>query len=162
MIDELLGIFSNYTRSLEILYLLNDIKKIVRLDANEIELEKIKAFCIKENLCLEISDFKVLKIADSGKGGYANLVKRVPINYPSSGLHHIYISKDKNRATFLKLLESKNDDKAIGELLGYPKCCVDFFAENKENQQKLQNDYILPALSNSEGFKFPFSLNIFL
>ena len=44
MIDKLLKIFGNYTRSLEILYLLNDIKRIVRLDANEVELKIIKEF----------------------------------------------------------------------------------------------------------------------
>jgi hypothetical protein len=159
MIDNLLKIFSNYTRSLEILYLLNNIKKTVRLDANDIELKNIKDFCNKENLHLEISDFKVIKIADKGKGSYANIVKKVPLNYPESGLYHIYISKDKSKAIFLKLLESKNDDKAIGQVLGYPECCVDFFMENKEKQQKIQNDYILPALNNSEGFKFPFYTN---
>tara|TARA_Y100000310_G_scaffold144397_1_gene143684 strand:- start:1336 stop:2178 length:843 start_codon:yes stop_codon:yes gene_type:complete len=159
MIDRLLKTFGNNTRSLEILYLLNDIKKTVRLDANDIELEKIKDFCNKENLSLEISDFKVLKVEDKGKGGYANIVKRVPITYADNGLYHLYISKDKNKSQFLKLLENKNDDNAIGELLGYPKCCIDFFMENKEKQQKIQNDYILPALSNSEGFKFPFYTN---
>jgi len=159
MIDKLLKIFGNNTRSLEILYLLNDIKKIARLDANEIEIGKIKEFCNMENLCLEISDFKVIKIADKGKGKYANIVKKVPMNYPRYGLYHIYISKDKNKSKFLKFLENKNDDSAIGELLGYPQCCVDFFMGNKENQQKIQNDYILPALNNSEGFEFPFYNN---
>ena len=159
MIDNLLEIFNNYTRSLEILYLLNDIKKLVRLDANEIELEKIKEFCNKENLYLGISDFKVVKLPDKGKGNYANIVKKIPIDYPYPGLYHIYISKDKNKTDFLKLLETQNDDRAIGELLGYPKCCVQFFMENLEKQQKLQNDYILPALNNSEGFKFPFYAN---
>ena len=132
MIDKLLKTFGNYTRSLEILYLLNDIKKSVRLDANEIELEKIKEFCNENNLHLEISDFKVIKVADKGKGSYSNIVKKVPLNDPNKGLYHIYISKDKNRSKFLKLLENKNDDKAIGVLLGYPKCCVEFFIENKE------------------------------
>ncbi|MCH8003101.1 MAG: DUF483 domain-containing protein [Nanoarchaeota archaeon] len=159
MIDKLLKIFGNYTRSLEILYLLNDIKKLVRLDANEVELKNIKDFCNKENLHLEISDFKVIKIMDKGKGSYANVAKKVPINYPGSGLYHIYISKDKNKAKFLKLLEYKNDDKAVGELLDYPQCCVDFFMENKEKQQKIQNDFILLALNNSEGFKFSFYIN---
>ncbi|MFH0867755.1 MAG: DUF483 domain-containing protein [Candidatus Woesearchaeota archaeon] len=157
--ERLLETFSNYTRSLEILYLLNNVKQTVRLDANEAELEKIKEFCAKENLYLEVSNFKVIKIADRGKAGYSNIVKKVPINYPNSGLCHIYISKDKNKAEFLKLLESRNDDKTIGELLGYPKCCIDFFIENREKQQKLQNDYILPALNNSEGFEFPFYTN---
>jgi len=159
MIDKLLKTFGNNTRSLEILYLLNDIKNIVRLDANEIELEKIKEFCNENNLYLEISDFKVIKVTDKGKGSYANIVKKVPLNDPNNGLYHIYISKDKNKVTFLKLLEDKNDDKAIGELLGYPKCCIEFFMENKDNQQKLQNDYILPALNNSQGFEFPFYNN---
>jgi hypothetical protein len=31
--------------------------------------------------------------------------------------------------------------------------------ENREKQQKIQNDYILPALDNSQGFKFPFYTN---
>jgi len=159
MIEKLLKIFGNYTRSLEILYLLNDIKKLVRLDANEVELKIIKEFCDKENLHLQVSDFKVVKIMDEGKGNYANIVKKVPLNYPDSGLYHIYISKDKNKSDFLKLLEYKNDDRAIGELLGYPQCCVDFFMDNKDKQQKIQNDYILPALNNSEGFEFPFYVN---
>ncbi len=159
MIYTLLPIFSNYTRSLEILYLLNGIKKAARLDANEIEIEKIKGFCNKNSLYLEVSDFKAIKIADEGKGGYSNIVTRVPINHSNDGLYHVYISKDKNKAKFLKLLESRNDDKAVGQILGYPKCCIDFFIKNKEKQQKIQNDYILPALSNSDGYEFPFYNN---
>jgi len=159
MINNLLKIFNNYTRSLEILYLLNDIKKMVRLDANEIELKNIRKFCNENDLNLEISDFKVIKLTDQGKGNYSNVVKKVNTNYPGQGLYHLYISKDNNKAKFLKLIENKNDDLAIGELLGYPKCCVEFFLEYKETQQKIQNDYILPALNNSEGFKFPFYTN---
>ncbi|MAE42948.1 hypothetical protein CMO93_04195 [Candidatus Woesearchaeota archaeon] len=157
--DNLLNIFSNYTRSLELLYLLNNIKETVRLDANDLELKKIKEFCNEQELFLEISDFKLIKITDKGKGGYANIVKRVPLSNPQQGLKHIYISKDKNKSKFLKLLENKNDDRAVGEILDYPKCCVDFFVKNNEEQQKLQNDYILPALSNSDGFEFPFYTN---
>ena len=159
MIDELLPIFNNYTRSLEILYLLDGIKQAVRLDANGIELKKIKVFCNKERLHLEISDFKVIRIKDEGKGGYSNIIKRAPKNYIGDGLYHIYISKYKTLSTFLKFLENKNDDEAIGRLLGYPKCCIEFFIKNKEKQQKIQNDYILPALSNSDGYKFPFYNN---
>ena len=144
---------------MEILYLLEGIKRAARLDANDTELKKIKGFCNENNLCLEVSDFRVIKIADEGKGGYSNIAKRIPADYSSDGLYHAYISKDKNKSKFLKLLESRNDDKAIGQILGYPKCCIDFFIKNKEKQEKMQNDYILPALNNSEGFKFPFYNN---
>ena len=159
MIEGLRQVFSNNTRSLELLYLINNIKQAVRLDASDIELKKIKGFCNENNLCLEVSDFKVTKKADEGKGGYSNIVRRVPITYSSDGLYHIYISKGKNKSKFLKLLESKNDDKAVGQILGYPKCCIDFFIKNKDSQQKIQNDYILPILINSDGFKFPFYNN---
>ena len=107
MINYLLKIFSNYTRSLEILYLLNDIKGIVRLDANEIELKQIKEFCNKENQHIEVSNFKVIKKADKGKGGFANIVKKVPIDHPINGLYHIYISKDRTKSKFLKLTTLK-------------------------------------------------------
>ena len=159
MIENLKFFFGNNTRALEILYLLEGIKRAVRLDANEIELGKIKEFCQKENLHFEVSDFKVVKITDDGKGKYSNIVKRIPLNYFDRGLYHVYISKDKAIAKFLKFLENKNDDGAVGKLLGYPKCCVDFFLKNKEEQKHIQNDYILPALKNSEGFKFPFYAN---
>jgi len=159
MMGKLLKFFSNNTRSLEILYLLGGIKKAVRLDANDLELEKIKKFCNDQKLFLELSDFKVIKTRDKGKRGYANIVKRVPLNNLNRGLYHLYISKDKNKSKFLKILENKNDDRAVGELLGYPKCCIGFFMKNREKQQKIQNDYILPALENSNGFKFPFYTN---
>ena len=159
VIGELRKTFGNYTRSLEILYLTNNIKKAVRLDANENELEKIRDFCSKEKLCLEISDFKVIKIKDEGKGNYSNIAKRASNEHIGDGLYHVYISKDKTISKFLKLLENKNDDEAVGKILGYPKCCIDFFMKNREKQQKLQNDYILPALENSEGFEFPFYTN---
>ena len=137
MIDKLLPIFSNNTRSLELLYLINNIKQAARLDANGIELKKIKGFCSENSLYLEVSDFKVIKIADKGKGGYANIVKRVPLNNLNRGLYHLYISKDKNKSKFLKILENKNDDRAVGELLGYPKCCIGFFMKNRETKQLL-------------------------
>jgi len=159
MIAKLSETFANQTRSLEILYLINDIKNAVRLDANELELRKIKDFCKNKKLFLDVSDFKVVKTVDIGKGTYSNIVKKVPSHHSEQGLHHIYISKDRNKAKFLKILENKNDDEAVGELLGYPNCCVDFFIKNKEKQEKLQNDYILPALANSNNFKFPFYNN---
>ena len=75
---------------------------------------------------LAFSDFKVIKVTDEGKGRYSNIVKKIPINHSNEGLYHIYISKDKDKTIFLRLLENKNDDKAVGELLGYPQCCVNF------------------------------------
>jgi len=156
MIEQLLTTFSNYSRSLEVLYLLRDVKKSVRLDANKIELEKIKNFCAEKDLHLGISDFKLIKAHDEGKGGFANIVKRVPIDFQGPGLYHLYLSKDKNIAKFLKLMESKNDDEIVGKLLGYPQCCIDFFLKNKGQDQ---NDYVLPALENSNGFKFSFYTN---
>ncbi|MBL7056406.1 hypothetical protein ISS07_05830 [Candidatus Woesearchaeota archaeon] len=159
MINTLKEIFHNTTRSLEVLYVLENLKDVVRMDANQLEIEKIKNFCHEQRLFLEISDFKIIKETDKGKGAFSNTARKVPLNYPEEGLFHLYISKNKNKATFLKMMETKGDDAAVGEMLGYPQCCIDFFLENKESQQRMQNDYILPALKNSEGMEFDFHAN---
>jgi len=159
MINTIRKAFFNSTRSLEILYLLEGIKNAVRLDANENEIAAIGEFCKNNGIFMEMSDFKISKKTDEGKGEYSNIARRIPTDYPGHGLYHIYLSKDSGRAKLLKILENKNDDRAVGEILGYPKCCIDFFMENQEKQQKMQNDFILPALENSEGFEFPFYTN---
>jgi len=156
---ELNKVFFNSTRSLDVLYVMRGIKKTARLDAADHEIKGIYSFCETHGLHCETSDFKVAKIADEGKNNFSNKAKRVSAAYPGRGLFHLYIAKKKAACSFLKLLEHKNDDRAVGELLGYPGCCIDFFLQHQKNQELEQYDFILPALANSEGFTFPFYNN---
>jgi hypothetical protein len=160
MLQELLKIFGNRTRSLDILYLLEDLKPAVRLDANDYELEFIQDFCQKNSIRMEVSDFRIKKTLDEGKGNFANMVIKVPSDGNFGGLRHLYLSKDGTIAKFLKSSENWNNDKVVGKILGYPECCIDFFIKNQESQKRVQNDFILPIIENSQGNSFPWLNNI--
>ena len=45
----------------------------------------------------------------------------------------------------------------LGTILGYPKCCCEFFEKNFSEEN---SDLTLKILSSSSGFKFPFYNNI--
>ena len=44
--------------------------------------------------------------------------------------------------------------------LGYPECCAAFFQKYHQEQEKKNNDYVLPTLKESQGFAFPFQTNV--
>ncbi len=159
MIPNLIQIFGTKTKALEILYLLEDIKPSVRQGFYSSELFAVQKFCKENNLFLEISPYKIV-ILDAENGEYSNKGIKADISDPRDGMLFVYISKEKEKAEQAKRLEIHNSYKILGEVLGYPKCCVNFFMRNQSKQSKLDNDYVLPALKNSKGNNFPFYNNV--
>lgn len=43
------------------------------------------------------------------------------------GLYRIYITKDANLLDKIKKVDASREDAPIGEILGYPACCVQYF-----------------------------------
>jgi hypothetical protein len=159
MFNDLLKIFKNNIRSLEILYLLNDLKEVVRIDAYDEEFNLVLNFCKKNNLNIEMSDFKIIKETDKGKGLFSNKGIKTSLSSTEKGVVFLYISKSKEKAMLAKKFENESNNKDFGLILDYPKCCVDFFVKNNPVESQKQNDYILPALKNSDNFVFPFYNN---
>lgn len=160
MLNELSNTFSSNIKSLEMLYLLENIKPAVRIMVKEDEKEKITDFLKKNNLNYEISDFKLIK-QDTEKA-YSDKATKIALDSKHYGHLIFYISKDQETSKKAKELEQENKHKELGILLGYPKCCSEFFEKHFEEESKKQNDYTLPALNNSEGFNFSFYTNIAL
>lgn len=104
------------------------------------------------------SDFKVMLV---DKTAYSNKGVKVSLDDPE-GMLFLYISKDKHKAEKAALHESQQDHFNLGIDLGYPECCARFFSEHEPARSKLDNDYEVPVLDNSEGSSFPFYTNIFL
>ena len=65
--------------------------------------------------------------------------------------------QEKMGMALAKLAEEDNNHRGIGESLGYPKCCCDFF---EKNFSKDAADLTLKVLDDSEGCQFPFYNNI--
>jgi hypothetical protein len=141
MIKNLALTFGSETKAQEIVFLLKDIKKVVRQGFYEEELEKVKRYCEKEKLFVVKSKFKVLLTDEEN---YSNKGIRVKKDDKRLGMYFIYISKNEQKAWLSAYYELIGNDAALGELLGYPGCCIkyfcDHFNERNTNPEQKSND----------------------
>lgn len=158
MLQDLRRIFQSNIKSLEILYILEDIKPAARIMLREDDKEKAFGFFKEKNLSYSVSGFKVVK-QDKEKA-YSDKGVKVPVDSEEKGYLFVYVSKDKGKAEKARKLEEEERHKEFGILLGYPECCAGFFEENYSEESKKQNDFTLASLKNSDGFQFPFYTNV--
>lgn len=158
MIQRLTKIFGSRSKALEILYLLEDIKPVVRQGFYEEELPEVKEFCKKNRLAIEFSPYKIILLDKDKK--YSNKGLKVGTDDERRGMYFAYISKDPEKAALANLFETKRAHRDLGIILGYPICCIDFFIKHEPKRSKLDNNYTTSTLENSEGNKFPFHTNI--
>lgn len=160
MIDKLKRSLGSLGKALEVFYLMSDLKPLCRFGFYESDVNSIKKFCFENKLHITTSNFKVLLDSRENIGDFNNKGYKTSLLNPFPGMVFAYISKDLELAELAKYLENNDDHTKLGELLGYPECCIDFFINNMEKQSKTNNDFVLPILENSEGFRFPKELNI--
>ena len=161
MLNNLTNIFETKTKALEILYLLEGIKPVVRHGFYSNEILRIYRFCSENGLFLVKSPYKVV-IIDAKEGSYSNKGIKVHPDDEREGMLFVYISKDERKAILANAHETEGNHRELGTLLGYPQCCIDFFTQHEPEERKANNDYVKPILNNSEGFEFPFQNNIFI
>jgi hypothetical protein len=131
MIKKLSFIFGSKTKAQEIIYLLKDIKEVVRQGFYEEELPQIEKYCNENNIHLVKSKFKVL-LAD--EQNYTNKGIRVPEKDKRKGMKFVYFSKNEQKAWLAAYYELVANDQELGLLLGYPKCCVECFCKKFNSQ----------------------------
>ena len=124
--NKLTRIFGSNTKVQEILFLQHDLKDVVRQGFYESELLNIINFCEKQNLHYVKSKFKVMLVDDVD---YSNKGIRIRENDKRLGMHFIYISKDEEKALLAAYYELIENHKGLGELLGYPSCCIEYFTK---------------------------------
>jgi len=127
MLNKLRRIFGSMTKAQEILYLLKDAKDVVRQGFYDEELPMVGKFCNDNNLFLVKSRFKVL-LAD--ETAYSNKGIRIPSDDKRSGMSFVYISKVEEKSWLASYYEMMNNQQDLGLILGYPKCCVDYFCNH--------------------------------
>lgn len=134
----MLDIFKSKTKVNEILFLLKDLKPVVRQGFYPEELEKVKDFCFKNDLFIEISPYKILMQGDN----FSDKGTKVDKNHPE-GMFFAYISKDHQKALLANLYEAQGDHRQLGLALGYPACCIKFYHEQfqKGNVAPEHNNY---------------------
>ena len=135
MIAPLSSIFGSKTKAQEVMFLLHDLKDVVRQGFYEQELPAVEMFCRNNKLFLVKSRFKVLLADQSADIHYSNKGLRIPEQDTRPGMCFIYLSKDERKAWLASYYEMMRNDKALGLLLGSPPCCVDFFCQNFNAQK---------------------------
>ena len=120
-------VFESQTKAQEILFLLNGVKGVVRQGFYDSELVLVKKYCKEMGLFLVRSKFKVLLDDDNV---YTNKGIRISEADERRGMYFIYISRSEEKALMASYYELVGDDFNLGLVLGYPKCCVEFFYKN--------------------------------
>jgi len=156
MIPKLQSIFHSITKSLEVLYILEGTKPCARILVFEDELDEIKKFFLGERIFFQVSDFKVVK-QNVQSEFYSDKSIKIPKDYSRKANFFVYLSKDKDKAETAKTAEENSNHLELGSVLGYPKCCCEFFAKNFDEKN---TDLTLKALKNSNSFEFSFYNNI--
>ena len=154
-ISAALSLFGSRIKVMEVLLVKQGIKPVARLLCNEIKLASTLSLLGQEGLFAALSGFKVIK--DPSQGIYADRSLKVSKDDPRQGYVFLYVSKDNDKAMKAKEWEEKGDHRELGQALGYPQCCGDFFGVHFD---KNHTDLTLDALQNSDGFEFPFQMNI--
>ncbi|MBR9691694.1 DUF483 domain-containing protein [Candidatus Woesearchaeota archaeon] len=157
-LGELRAVFGSRIKALEIFFLMYGLKPVVRQGFYDNEIGRVKEFCRSKGLAWEIAPYKVVLADPDSK--FSNKGFKARIDDPRRGMYFVYISKDERKATEAKIYEMKNDHRRLGEALGYPDCCVEFFVKNEPERRRLDNNYVIPALRNSQGVRFPYYTNV--
>jgi len=151
MIHELRQKLGSLIKALEVFLVLKDAKPVSRVILNE----DVSDYLSDLGLFVKKADFKIKKLDN---GDYSNKGEIVSLN--KEGKCVFYVAKDSELAKKAKRLEAENDHLNLGLALGYPKCCCDFFENNKEDFASKNNDLLPASLAGSKGYIFPFYNNI--
>lgn len=143
--------FPEMVDALEIFFVLNDLKPACRLMLHEDKYPQILEFCKNNNLHLELSGFKIIKdhqhLENTRQKNRALMVKT---NFPQEGEYFMYFSKNAEEAKLAKFYEHIRNDEKLGEILGYPKCCVNFYRENYSKAAQIGDEYCFFSIANTK------------
>jgi len=157
MIDNLISLTGSRMRAFELLYVMDGAKHVIRQGYPKAALPQIQKFCDEQELMIEHSPHKML-VADTDL--FSNKGLKVPLSHSETGLHMVYISQTPDAARLANMYEIQGKHRELGILLGYPPCCVDFFAEHQEELSSKDYNFLGLVLYHSKEGDYSFHTNI--
>jgi hypothetical protein len=148
----MLAIFGSRIKVMEIKALLSGRKPVVRQGFYDEEIPGVESFCNSNGLHMEVTKIKI-EPTDSCKGFSNRGVSS------DRGMRFVYISRQEMLSLRAHLAELRQDHEELGKLLGYPRCCVDFFCRNFDPASDL-NMYFIKKILKASGGPYPFYTNI--
>ncbi len=137
----------------EILFVLTNIKEVARQGMYDDELDYFLALMNDIGLFVVVSPFKVIPFQQNG---YSEGGLRVNLDDLRSGMRFVYVSADEKSAHLACLFDVRLDDERLGQILGYPSCCIDYFKQrfSPENVDLSIIDYepLIDISHRKEGY----------
>lgn len=110
--------------------------------------DRFRKIYSKYKLFNKLSNFKIIPVRDIGKGGSYNKERRVPLN-SRGGIRYHYLSKIEKNAILAKRFDEVKDSEKFGKILGFPRCCIEFFNHYYKEANSKQGDFILCVLKET-------------
>jgi hypothetical protein len=105
-------------------------KPAARIVTEVDELPNILRFCHENSLKLSFSPFTFTMDDETGVG-YSNMITQFgPLELNRKAGVFAYISRSLSPLMTVWIAELLGDHQAVGKMLGYPPCCIDFYRKN--------------------------------
>jgi hypothetical protein len=146
----------------EFLYVLHDVKPVLRMLISKEEKAAVTALFKRANLHFLVADFRIIIHQDPAIG-YSN---KGEISQKGD-IEIIYAGKDPSLLKHAKVFEEMRDDERLGQVLGYPQCCCTFFKQHSLQQAAKNNDFAMPLIEASKhdnlvSGPYDWRINVFL
>ncbi len=139
--------FRNMVDAFEIFFVLNDLKPVARVEMHEDSYAEVLDFCTAQKLSIELSSFKIVRNTTDPAHNTALMVKP---DYQDKGSFFAYISRSTDDATHAKFYEHIRNDNKLGEMLGYPDCCRNFYDEKYNDATEFGDEYCFFSIANTK------------
>ncbi len=159
--EDIAKFFGSNIKALEVVSVLRDAKPAARMMIAEEKIAEAIGFLGNCGLSCTTSDFKVKKHDGAAESSsYSDAGITIPSDSAEKGYFFLYAAKEKEKSEHVKLLENSGRHKELGIALGYPECCAAFYKEHSPQNGNVSPDLTLEVLKRSQGFQFPFEMNI--
>lgn len=125
--------------------------KVARIALSDKKIINTVSILNKIGLYVEIKKEKIFLKKDIGKAGWSNKFQEGENLNPKKGEWLLYVSNSQKKSFKAMRSDENNDESALGEDLGIPNCCIDFYDMNKERAYIKQNDFVPFVLENTKG-----------
>lgn len=129
----------NPSEFVEFISVLEGLKPAMRTACSVKKLNVVKKICQDLNLYLDFTEYGVK--AEAFSGGIMHKCRFVKADAKDQKLpKFVYIGQDKTAVRLAKMFDI-HDNRRMGYLLGFPKCCIDFFCKcrTKKNYDLILN-----------------------
>jgi hypothetical protein len=133
--------------------------KISRIFLDDRQLHVVSPVLDDLGLTFFLSPDKYLFDQDAGKGGFSNSVSALLPDTSPLGSFMVHLGRDVEAVLAAREADFSSDDRALGNVLGIPVCCVDAFVRNAEAAAAAQNDFTLFACRSTCGQPDPWAVN---